>query len=114
MLLLLVSMICSAHGLRGVDPSGSNALSMYVPANVFVEVKSYPAVGAWTCSDGSYTLRANQLNDDVCDCSDGSDEPGTCKNPLFSHVCRHFRLPKWHILLCESRIRAVPPGFCTR
>ena len=29
------------------------------------------------CKDGLLTLAISQVNDDYCDCTDGSDEPGT-------------------------------------
>lgn len=31
----------------------------------------------FSCLDGSRTLEAARVNDDYCDCADGSDEPGT-------------------------------------
>lgn len=32
--------------------------------------------GAIKCKDGSKKFTKDQLNDDFCDCPDGSDEPG--------------------------------------
>ncbi|CAF2037209.1 unnamed protein product [Rotaria magnacalcarata] len=56
--------------LRGVQTS---LLSMYIPSKPF------------TCLDGSLTVPFEFVNDDYCDCQDGSDEPGTsaCSNGQF-------------------------------
>lgn len=56
---------------RGVSISQS---SLYAPADTF------------TCLDGTLTIRYDQINDDFCDCADGSDEPGTsaCSNGIFT------------------------------
>lgn len=79
--------------------------------------------GAINCKDGSKKFTKAQLNDDFCDCPDGSDEPGLCVfSLLFSSfllarlcfaklciygaflggggkVCVHFSLPRPTIIL---------------
>ncbi len=63
--LSLLPLIVSALGkpqTRGVHPS---FLSKYKPEG-----------STWTCLDGSKTISWTAVNDDYCDCPDGSDEPG--------------------------------------
>jgi len=51
--------------LRGVPPS---AVPLYAAAS---------ANGTFRCLDNTSSLPATSLNDNFCDCPDGSDEPGT-------------------------------------
>lgn len=45
----------------------------------------YSPTKDFTCFDGTATIPFSQVNDDYCDCFDGSDEPGTpaCLNGVF-------------------------------
>lgn len=70
LLVLVVSlMVTAASCQRGVDPQFS---SQYGGTQ-------------FRCRDGSGTVSRGQVNDDFCDCLDGSDEPGTaaCASSTF-------------------------------
>ncbi|XAR59914.1 hypothetical protein NMG60_11033090 [Bertholletia excelsa] len=41
------------------------------------------------CRDGSKKFEKSQLNDDFCDCPDGTDEPGTSACPNAKFYCRN-------------------------
>ncbi|XP_064172365.1 glucosidase 2 subunit beta [Anguilla rostrata] len=47
----------------------------------------YPEDKPFTCLDGSRTVPFDRVNDDYCDCTDGSDEPGTAACPNGSFHC---------------------------
>lgn len=40
------------------------------------ELPLYDNSKDFTCLDGSLTIPFTSVNDDFCDCNDGSDEPG--------------------------------------
>ncbi len=43
----------------------------------FLEKYKPSTAGAWKCLDGSKEIPWDFVNDDSCDCPDGSDEPGS-------------------------------------
>ncbi|GFZ18135.1 calmodulin-binding protein [Actinidia rufa] len=45
--------------------------------------------GTIKCRDGSMKFTKSQLNDDFCDCPDGTDEPGTSACPNGKFYCRN-------------------------
>lgn len=69
LLLLLFSIPtgCSEIQTRGVSPE---LLSLYTPSS------SKPAT--WKCLNDSTVIPWTAVNDDYCDCPDGTDEPGIC------------------------------------
>ncbi|KAL2101543.1 hypothetical protein ACEWY4_003304 [Coilia grayii] len=74
------------------------AFSLYVSTGCAVEVQRprgvpltkrqfYEENKPFTCLDGSRTIPFDRVNDDYCDCKDGSDEPGTAACPNGSFHC---------------------------
>ena len=92
--LLLVAASAGADyvRVRGVAPSQDG---LYIGPRKF------------TCLDHSKTMDISRLNDDFCDCEDGSDEPGTnaCPNGRFYCINKGFRGTYLHSL-------AVNDGVC--
>jgi len=67
----------------------------------------YNANVDFTCLDGSATIPFKYVNDDYCDCQDGSDEPGTSACPNGSFYCKNAgHVPS---LLPSSRVN---DGIC--
>lgn len=48
---------------------------------------AYAGRTTFTCLDTSKTIEASRVNDDFCDCADGSDEPGTSACPQGKFFC---------------------------
>lgn len=65
----------------------NDSLSIQIKSIIsFILEKSFYDPGKdFQCLDGSATIPFLLVNDDYCDCDDGSDEPGTsaCSNGVF-------------------------------
>ena len=51
-------------------------LSLVVLSFYFTGLSLYDSTKDFTCLDGSLTISFSSINDDYCDCPDGTDEPG--------------------------------------
>ncbi|XP_077326483.1 glucosidase 2 subunit beta isoform X1 [Lithobates pipiens] len=76
--LVLVVGLLAVLGCRAVEVKRPRGVSL--SNRVF-----YDETKPFTCLDGSKTILSDRVNDDYCDCVDGSDEPGTsaCSNGRF-------------------------------
>jgi len=67
-----------------------NALASHRPKGVSLEQASfYNPANDFKCLDGSNVVAFIQVNDDYCDCQDGSDEPGTSACPNGKFYCEN-------------------------
>ena len=60
----------ASESLRGVDPAVARRYDVKLGHK-------------FSCFDGSKKVQSKWINDNYCDCPDGSDEPGTLKR-----ICR--------------------------
>ncbi|KAI3518637.1 hypothetical protein L1887_07443 [Cichorium endivia] len=76
-MLILRSAVVLSEDLLGVAPQDEEYY------------RSVSSSGTIKCKDGSDTFTKTQLNDDFCDCTDGTDEPGTSACPTGKFYCRN-------------------------
>lgn len=69
--------------------------------------KYYKSLDLIKCKDGSKKFTKAQLNDDFCDCPDGTDEPGTSACPGGKFFCRNAGHAP--LILFSSRVN---DGIC--
>ncbi|KAM7387100.1 hypothetical protein PAMA_009631 [Pampus argenteus] len=67
---------------------GVSAVEVQRPRGVPLSKRQFYEEGKpFTCLDGSRSIPFDRVNDDYCDCQDGSDEPGTAACPNGSFHC---------------------------
>ena len=71
-ILLLPATVFSSELVRGLDPA---LLPHYTASS-----------GSFTCLDELKTIRHTNINDQYCDCFDGSDEPGESTHVAFENA----------------------------
>ncbi|KAJ3362618.1 hypothetical protein GGF32_005858 [Allomyces javanicus] len=84
-ILLAVAALTTTTMVAADATSGNVATSLRGVAKSKLDMYNPRADGQWTCLDASKTIPFAAVNDDYCDCPDGSDEPGTaaCNNGRF-------------------------------
>ena len=93
LLLLPLHVLASKDRPHGVSPE---LATRYTPTKK-------GSAEVWQCLDGSKSIDWSAVNDDFCDCPDGSDEPGMRLHPsdnVGSHIqFRNERMPEFVVLL---------------
>ncbi|CAE6424202.1 unnamed protein product [Rhizoctonia solani] len=117
LLALATAVVIPTLALGNKPPTGVSpqSASMYAPI-----VSTNPAT--WKCLDGSKTILYSAINDDFCDCPDGSDEPGTsaCPNGAFycaneGHIGATIKSSRVNDGICEPECcdgSDEPSGVC--
>ena len=97
--LYLLLLPLSSHVVRAVDKTFGvmpGLVSQYVTTN-----------GKWKCLDGSKEIPWDSVNDDFCDCLDGSDEPGASRHCAWKVDARpdsrNWCLSRYILLLSKPR-----------
>ncbi|KAK4608179.1 hypothetical protein RGQ29_001829 [Quercus rubra] len=87
--LICIALLISPFIFGSVSPS-SSPLKHPLLGIAPEDEKYYKTSSDWIkCKDGSKKFSKTQLNDDFCDCPDGTDEPGTSACPLGKFYCRN-------------------------
>lgn len=86
-LLLLLTALCTVTAsVRGVPADSTFSL----------EQQEY-SLDLFECRDKSAQIPSIFINDDFCDCLDGSDEPGTSACPQGQFYCRNAKYKSEYI-----------------
>ncbi|XP_059663219.1 glucosidase 2 subunit beta [Cornus florida] len=67
----------------------TDSSSYILPIGIHPLDEKYFASGVIKCKDGSKSFTRDRINDDFCDCPDGTDEPGTSACPKGKFYCKN-------------------------
>lgn len=79
--------VCASH-IRGVSPEGLSFTSNVKDQHLYEPV-SKDGAQMFRCLHTDKLIPISAVNDDYCDCPDGSDEPGTSACPNGSFYCEN-------------------------
>lgn len=96
-LFLSVLVACAAVGIAAELPKGVQDAH----ADYFQRAQES---GSFECFDKSRTIPFNRVNDDYCDCPDGSDEPGTA-------ACVYIHRERLAALPADWKFKCMNTGF---
>ncbi|VFQ64459.1 unnamed protein product [Cuscuta campestris] len=68
----------------------SRSFALSLPVGIHPLDEEHYARELIECKDGSKSFTRDRLNDDFCDCLDGTDEPGTAACPQGKFYCRNM------------------------
>ncbi|KAM4598710.1 glucosidase 2 subunit beta isoform 2-T2 [Polymixia lowei] len=87
-IIIIVIVMSSVYLLLVLCLGAASAVEVQRPRGVPLSKRQfYEENKPFTCLDGSRTIPFDRVNDDYCDCKDGSDEPGTAACPNGSFHC---------------------------
>ncbi|KAL1824124.1 hypothetical protein ACET3Z_010902 [Daucus carota] len=69
--------------------SSYSSAAPLLPSGIHPLDDKYFATDFIKCKDGSISFSIDRINDDFCDCPDGSDEPGTSACPAGKFYCKN-------------------------
>ncbi|KAJ4838203.1 hypothetical protein Tsubulata_029612 [Turnera subulata] len=88
--IVVIGVICGIAGVGRSSAAPKNPFLGIPPQDEDYYKPSSSSSGTIIkCRDGSGSFTPSQLNDDFCDCPDGTDEPGTSACPSARFYCRN-------------------------
>lgn len=91
----------------------SSILDLIAEKNLDLVAKYYKDASKFTCiSNPSVHISADQVNDDFCDCPDGSDEPGTSACSYLSPLSPHTEGDSFSPSKDANTTLALPGFYC--